>query len=207
MAAFRKQYKIEKGKSGEEAIKLLKDTNEMFPGFLGSIGVDNFGRIVQLCEYKFFDPTKLKGEEEWRTMFGAFYYMFQAMQADVESIRSGVVFAADCKGMGWSNFSFEVEKRAAEFYQDAYPIRMKHIYFLDAPKIINIMIDIVKVFLSKKIKDVIQNISSEKYFTSGELPKHLIPVNHGGEAKTELSLEFLERKLVLRAKNEAEFVL
>ncbi len=109
----------------DEPMVLLKQTNDMFPGFLGAVGADNFGRNVQLCEYKAFDPTKLKGAEEWRTMMGAFYYLFQAMQADVESIRNGVVFAADCDKMGWKNFSFEVEKRAAELYQDAYPIRMK----------------------------------------------------------------------------------
>ncbi len=76
---------------------------------------------------------------------------------------------------------------------------------LDAPKILNVMIDIVKLFLSKKIKDVIQNIKAEKYFQSGELPKHLIPPRHGGEAKPELAFKFLEDKLKLRAKNEAEF--
>lgn len=78
---------------------------------------------------------------------------------------------------------------------------------LDAPKILNVMIDIVKVFLSKKIKDVIQNITAEKYFTSGELPKSLIPVHHGGEAKQELIFQFFEQQLKLRAKNEAEFSL
>ncbi len=67
------------------------------------------------------------------------------------------------------------------------------------------MIDIVKVFLSKKIKDVIQNIEAQQYFQFGDLPKHLIPPRHGGEVKPELSLKFLEDRLKLRAKNEAEF--
>ncbi len=124
LAGFRKTYKLN-GVEKDEPMVLLKRTNDMFPGLLVGVGVDNLGRCVQVCESKAFDPTKLKGEDEWRTMMGAFYYLFQAMQADVESIRNGIVFAADCDKTGWKNFSLEAEKRAAEFYSDAYPIRMK----------------------------------------------------------------------------------
>ena len=60
------------------------------------------------------------------------------MHADLDAIRKGIVFMADCEGMGWKNFSFEAEKRAAQFYQDAYPVRMKSIVMLDAPRIVSV---------------------------------------------------------------------
>lgn len=137
LQAFREQYDL-KGFEEDEPGKLLRACNDMFPAFLGAIGVDDGGRAVQFCEYKNFDPKALKGEKEWRDMMGSFYYMFQAMNAYPDAIRKGIVFACLCKGMGWKNFSLEVEKRAAEFYQDAYPVRMKHIYLIEAPMIVSL---------------------------------------------------------------------
>lgn len=87
------------------------------------------------------------------------------------------------------------------------PVRMKHIYMLDAPRMINVMIDLVKVFLSKKIRDVIQNIPAEKYFKGGNVPISIIPESFGGDAKPEWTYSFLERQLEVRRKNEAEFKL
>lgn len=224
LEAFRKQYELNIIKE-DEPMKLLKDCNDMFPGFIGSIGVDNKGRAVQYCDLKSFDPKLLKTENEWRIMMGAFYYLFQAMNADVDAIRSGIIFACNCKGIGWKNFSFEAEKRAADFYQDAYPIRMKHIYMINPPLIVslsvylllpnlfwptiqmNAMIDIVKVFLSKKIWGIIQTEKSDTFFASGKLPVEVIPATEGGSSSEKASFEWLEKQISVRTKNEKEFKL
>lgn len=114
---FRSHYKLE-GSIVDDPNSFFRATESMFPGLLGSVGKDSNGRMVQLCVYKNFDPRKLKGETEWRDMMAAFYYMFQAMHADISSIRNGIVFAADCKGMGWKNFSFEVRCLVALIFYD-----------------------------------------------------------------------------------------
>jgi len=79
---------------------------------------------------------------------------------------------------------------------------------LDAPKMINIVIDICKVFLSKKIKDVIQTQKSEVYFADdGDLPKELIPQNFGGTANDAATMKSLEEMLKTRAESEQNFKL
>lgn len=138
MEKFREQYKVEGEGSVEEALRLFKEFNTRLPNFMLGLGMDHKGQGIQFAEYKTFHPKMLKTEDDWRLIMVLFFYLFNATQADLSAVRNGMRFAADCKGMGWKNFSLEIEKRFADFYQDAYPIRMKESAMLDAPVIVRI---------------------------------------------------------------------
>ncbi len=136
VAAFRKEYKLTSAEK-DDAHALLVAVSKLFRGLMPGIGRDSDGHAVEMMVYRNFYPSQLRGEKEWRDMMGAFYYLFNAFNAEVADIRAGMVLICDCSGMGWNNFSLEVEKRCAAFYQDAYPVRMKHCYMIDAPIIVS----------------------------------------------------------------------
>lgn len=135
LATFRKQYAL-KGYSEDNPRQLMESLNALCPGFFPGLGRDGEGHAVLTSIYRDFDPSKLSSEKDWRDLMGAFYYLLNAMCADADGIRAGVIFVCDCKGLGWNNFSLEAEKRAAALYQDAYAVRFKHMFMLDAPLIV-----------------------------------------------------------------------
>ncbi|EKX36432.1 hypothetical protein GUITHDRAFT_117430 [Guillardia theta CCMP2712] len=50
---------------------------------------------------------------------------FDASTASIHDVREGTSWLCNCNGMGWSNFSFEMEKKISMLYQDGYPIKIK----------------------------------------------------------------------------------
>ncbi len=69
------------------------------------------------------------------------------------------------------------------------------------------MIAIVKVFLSKKIRDIIRLEKSGPFFSSGRIPKDVIPPAHGGSANEEKVLQWFDERMAIRTANEDTFSL
>lgn len=210
MQAYKKKYGIAKdGDDYEAGWKVIQQFFDQQPGMMTGIGIDTKGRLVSCFDYKKFMPKKVKTEEDWKIFMGAFFYMFQALQPNVAAIRDGTVWICDCKGMGWDNFSLEIEKRGAEFYSDAYPMRIKELAMIDAPKIINAMYNLIKVFLSQKIKDSMCFEKKESYFESrkGVYPADVLPEPLGGTANDELVAKRFQEYLKQRCDNIASFKL
>lgn len=116
------------------------------PGLFLSVGTDREGRAVATFNgtmYKARDSVK--NVESRHHLMGFFVHLLEAMSSDVDAVRNGIVFVGMCEGLGWENFSFEAEKRVSEIYQDSFPVRMKAMYLLDPPFIMDAMMNIVKV--------------------------------------------------------------
>lgn len=133
---FRKQYKITTIEN-DRPLELFEKWNTEYSPMITGIGLNPDGRPSLLADYKSFNPKILKTEDDWILMMKVFYYVFIAMQSDLRCIRNGIDFIADCEGISWENFSFEVEKRAADLYQGSYPVRINSNVMLDAPKIVS----------------------------------------------------------------------
>lgn len=204
LTEFRARYKLSNANT-DNAMAMLRSAEALFPGFFGGSGIDDEGRVIQHLNFAAFEPAKLTSHKQWRDFMGAMYHMMQAATCDVQSIRSGSVFLADCGGLSWGNFSFEVERRCTEFLQDAYPFRSKHFYFLDAPGILSVMVGICRVFLSEKMKATLQSISSVQYYGKTNLPAYLVPGDHGGSARPQWNYKFIEERLKARAINQEKF--
>jgi len=65
------------------------------------------------------------------------------------------------------------------------------------------MVSLMKVFLSKKVRDAIKLDSSDEFLASGELPKSAMPERLGGPPVGVTEYEFIEEHIKLRARNEA----
>jgi len=202
---FREQYNVTDAEK-DDALNILRGSYALFPGMLGAIGKDEDGVGVQLSVVRNYLPNSLKSED-WRTVLVAGYYMFNALNSDIESMRKGMVFISDCGGMGWKNFSLKAQKKNAEIFQDAYAIRINKMVLLDAPFVMAAMLKLIRAILSKKMKETIVIDKTETFFESGQLPKELTPPKYGGTASDDEAFKFLEEKLALRTKNEKEFSL
>ena len=99
---------------------------------------NNQAHYVTTWDYATFLPANYKAKEDWKTCFAAFYYMLDAMQPDMDSIRAGIIILCEAQGIGWKNFSLEMEKHGAHLYQNAYPIRFHKMIMLHAPGIFKV---------------------------------------------------------------------
>lgn len=69
------------------------------------------------------------------------------------------------------------------------------------------MIAIVKVFLSKKIRDTIETQKSEDFLATGKMPAEVLPPKYGGTATEEKKMQWFEEQLAVRIANENSFSL
>lgn len=133
---FKEKHRIREAQEEDPMSVFVKWEND-FPGFFNRMGIDSKGRPFMMITYRKFQPKKIQTEEDWCALMGCFYHMFNAMSYDLDAVRNGIVMVSDSKNVSWANFSLRLEKRAAEFYQDSYPVRIKAIVLLDAPVIVS----------------------------------------------------------------------
>mmetsp|Transcript_48875 Transcript_48875/g.122137 ORF Transcript_48875/g.122137 Transcript_48875/m.122137 type:complete len:199 (-) Transcript_48875:462-1058(-) len=118
--------------------------DKTLPGCCQAGGVDAEGRTTLFMDYAAFHPGNIKTPRDWALMMVAFFDLFDCMSATLDDVRKGCGFVAQCQGMGFSNFSLEMEKRFAQVYQDGYPMKFKLIMMINPPTIINAIISICK---------------------------------------------------------------
>mmetsp|Transcript_6737 Transcript_6737/g.17243 ORF Transcript_6737/g.17243 Transcript_6737/m.17243 type:complete len:261 (-) Transcript_6737:51-833(-) len=172
------------------------------PGCMQAAGVDNQGRVAIFMDYSAFLPGAIKSPTEWKFVLKAFFNLFDCVAATIEDVRQGCCFVAFCKGMGFNNFSLEMEKKFSEVYQDGYPLKFKQITMVDPPSIISAMINLCKVFLSKKLMDRLQCLPSSSL--PGLVSDDKLPVCYGGSYKQPLS-DWLSQRGAARKASEGSF--
>eukprot|EP00961_Rhodomonas_salina_P178070 2401609-Rhodomonas_salina.2 len=175
------------------------------PGCFLCSGRDGLGRPSWFLDYAAFKPSGFHNEYEWNCLIKTSLDTFDALTTTIKEIREGCVMLAACKGMGWQNFSFEMEKRFSAIYQDGYPIRIKAIYLTDPPVIISAIIKLCRVFMKKKMADRLVTCSAAD-MAAGKvgnfLPDQLPPAMGG--SWTESVDAWVERGLKRRAESIAE---
>ena len=204
---FKQEHGISRENETLEAgLELIQRFEQLAPGFFMAFGQDEKGGSITTWHYSSFFPKNFEKAQDWRNCFAAFYYLMEAMQPDIAAVRQGVVFLADCKGIGWRNFSLEMEKHAAKLYQDAYPVRIKQMDMVNSPVLMKAMYTLCKPFLSKKLKEIIRiDEKSEDLHT--HLARDVLPATFGG---TQTSMDMnknIEELLRKRFENKAKFKL
>jgi hypothetical protein len=69
-----------------------------------------------------------------------------------EALREGIVFLGNTSGVGWANFSREIESVILDCVQHRMPVRIRHIYVVNPPWFINAVFAIISLFLTAKTK-------------------------------------------------------
>ncbi|KAJ1488242.1 hypothetical protein T484DRAFT_1784016, partial [Baffinella frigidus] len=178
--------------TNEEALAFLEKS---LPGAFLPAGRNLEGLVTFGMGAADFDVNKMSGDRAQSLMFKANLLMYDGLTSTIEDARKGCVFAMDTKGLGWHNFSMEIEKKSSKLYQDGYPIKIKGLekksvilcqdvyrikikamFMINPPLILSVFIKICKVFLKKKLRDRMKNIKSEalpEHFDMSELPTEL----------------------------------
>ena len=151
--SFKTRHGIKLDGSYEEGMRDLKKYLDMFPGFFLSVaGLPDHTHVLCANFSKFYKKAlKATGEEGWFVLIRGFFYLLQACQPNVASMRSGLVYMADVQNAGFANFSLRVEERVASVYSNAYPIRITKMAVLNAPFIACLFFRLWRFFVSPKI--------------------------------------------------------
>lgn len=110
---------------------------------------------------KFIPPSDPSNSLFWCAMLR----FFEALTCDLDETRRGVVFMCKADGFSWRNFSYEIEKRGSEFYQQGFPIRVVKMCIVDPPFLIYAVLKLVSMFLNEKMRKRMQVISSDELHT------------------------------------------
>jgi hypothetical protein len=206
LKAFKEEHGISETATVEETTEMLKRLEDLSPSMFMGFGKDDKGRYVTTWNYNAFLPAAYQNPEDWKACFSAFYYLFDAMQPDIASIREGIVMIADCEGVGWKNFSLKMEKQAAHLYQDAYPIRIKEMTMLNPPSVFKVIYALCKPFLSKRVKEVL-HMNGKVDEIQNRIPIGVLPTTLGGTQGTLDMAQSMEDALNLRFENKSQFTL
>jgi hypothetical protein len=206
LKAFKQEYGIDDNRSMEEIEAILLRFEELASGFFLGFGREESGRYIVTMDYKCFEPKKFESPDDWKVLFAGFYYMLEATQPDISSIREGMAMICEAKGIAWKNFSLEIEKRGAALYEDAYPVRIKELSVLNAPAIMRIMYVVVKPFLGKRVKEVF-HMDAKLPDVQQRIKRDNLPTTMGGvQGQLDMSGKMLE-SLKMRAENKVNFTL
>lgn len=178
---------------------------EQSPDTFGAAGVDRDGRQVMFVDYKNFKPSALATDDGWRMLLKVCMEWMAICACTLDEVRRGCVMLASASGMGWANFSLELERKMSWLYQDGYPIKIKAMYFADGPLLLRSLIYLCKAFLKQKLRDRIVMIESGdplfEFIKSENVPPLL-----GGSFQQDF-IEWFEQRRKLRARSVEMFVL
>eukprot|EP00639_Heterosigma_akashiwo_P017978 CAMPEP_0206400322 /NCGR_PEP_ID=MMETSP0294-20121207/25452_1 /ASSEMBLY_ACC=CAM_ASM_000327 /TAXON_ID=39354 /ORGANISM="Heterosigma akashiwo, Strain CCMP2393" /LENGTH=281 /DNA_ID=CAMNT_0053856503 /DNA_START=1 /DNA_END=843 /DNA_ORIENTATION=- len=164
-ADFLKTYKLDE--IGDDEV--IQWYTERLDGIVfRSSNNDSEGRPTMSMNYgKFFPKQIIKAEDNLRYLLKSFYLILEACNTDFHEMRMGCNFIGNCAGLGFANFSEQLERTFARLYQDSYPVRFHGMYMVDSPILIKVLLKICSVFLKKKLRERIRLLSMEELRESG----------------------------------------
>lgn len=204
---FKQSHGIPGNYSVDDAFKAIKKFEALVPKLFLAFGTDWQGRSVSTWNYNEFLVKNFKGNADaWKVAFNAYYYLFEAMNSDFAAIREGCVVIVETRGLGWKNFSMEMNRRAAELYKEAYPLRIKEMSLLNSPRVLRFMFALVSPFLSKKVKDAF-HMDGKLDDVLTRFPVEILPQTMEGKQSTKDMEKALKDALQQRYEHKKTFKL
>ena len=193
---FKQRYGIKVDGSVEDGIRDLQIAIDVQPGFLLSLGKLEDGTHVISTNYAKL-LARRKNEEGYAIALRGGYYILQACQQSIESIRQGYICLIDLDGVGPMNLSMKLEERMAELYSDSYPIRVQKICMMNAGFFMRVFNALLSVFTSKKImKNRIMTGKRDTYLqASPQYHRDILPKEWGGTQDAKDLMEVFATKL------------
>eukprot|EP01083_Nonionella_stella_P028725 79120_1 len=125
-------------------------------------GTDKEGRYIMAVKRALLYPSNFEGNE---VLMKCFFAIFNKCTENLYCARHGMIFISDCANMGLVNFDFEMHRMQMQLMHVVYPMRLGAIYMLNAPKLVEIILQISKPFLSQKIQERVIQTTPEELFT------------------------------------------
>eukprot|EP01083_Nonionella_stella_P118584 354037_1 len=125
-------------------------------------GTDKQGRYIMAMKYSLWYPSNHEGTA---VVMRCFLMILNKFTENLYCARHGMIFISDCANMGLVNFDLDLERIGTRLIQDAYPLRFGAFYMLNAPKLMEILIQICKPFMSQKIQERLITTTAKELFT------------------------------------------
>lgn len=202
LAKFKETYNISNDMTVFQAIQLLHKFVHANPGFLQAFGVDTYHRhvlVFRLQALKYPPPFNHSEEDQ----FAALYYIFHALQPDLDAVRKGTIFVGDIDGVTRQYFSLGLFNGGRSLTKDAYPIKVKDFPCVSTPPRFSAVYAMCWPFFSTKLR--------QKYVTctaaqlQHHFPKSLWLQRLGGVMSETEVMEKIEENLKKRFENEESF--
>ncbi|XP_077990563.1 alpha-tocopherol transfer protein-like [Glandiceps talaboti] len=144
-----------------------------------SAGRDNDGRRVFL-----FKPGVINADKHGilPAIRASIMFMEKILEEEETQV-NGIVAISDVVGMTMSHVTSlgpNTARKVADVFQNALPLRMKAIHYVNQPKIFDTMFALIKPFLGDKLKKRI-HFHGEEFGTLHEyVPSSTLPTEYGG---------------------------
>lgn len=184
-----------------QAIQLLHRFVHAYPDFLQAFGTDSYERHVFVFRLQCLkSPPPFNHSEE--DQLASLYYIFHALQPDLEAVRRGTIFVGDLEGVSRRSFTFSLFNGGRSLTKESYPIKVKDFPCIDTP-LFSAVYPMMLPFFSTKLRQ--KFVTCPKQLLQRYLPKTLLPRRLGGVMTETEVLEKLEESLKKRFENEEVF--
>jgi hypothetical protein len=195
---FKEQYNVRQDNTVYEAIKIVHDFLHQYPDFLQAFNQDKFGRWVIFFHLKGLAQPG-KGDER----FIALYYIFHALQPDLDSVRNGTIWIGDFQDVTRQDILGMLNGGRA-LCRDSYPIKIKDFPCLNSPSVISTTFAVSRPFMSKCVKEVMA-INCTVPMVQKHFSKKLLSKALGGTQSQIEIMDILEENIKKRFENEELF--
>ncbi|KAG7346751.1 CRAL/TRIO domain containing protein [Nitzschia inconspicua] len=199
---FKKTCNISSDMTVFQAIQLLHRFVHAYPGFLQAFGTDTYERHVFTFRLQCLkSPPPFNHSEE--DQFAALYYIFHALQPDLDAIRKGTIFVGDIEGITRQYFSLSLFNGGRSLTKDSYPIKVKDFPCVGSPPRFSAVYAMCWPFFSTKLRQ--KYVACTPAQLQQHFPRKLLPQRLGGVMSEKDLMEKLEESLKKRFENEECF--
>ncbi|XP_070533463.1 alpha-tocopherol transfer protein-like [Ptychodera flava] len=144
-----------------------------------STGRDNDGRRVFIMKPGWMEP----GTTNVVLMIRALVLLMEKILEEEETQINGIVVIVDLSNLTLSHVTTlgpSNARRIADVMQNALPLRLKAVHYVNQPKIFDTAFALFKPFFTEKLKKRLQFHGDEFDKLHQHVPSHLLPSEYGG---------------------------
>jgi hypothetical protein len=202
LSKFKETYKISNDRTVFQALQLLHKFVHAYPGFLQAFGVDEYNRHVLVFRLQALkSPPPFNHSEE--DLFAALYYIFHALQPDLDAIRKGTIFVGDMEGLTRQSLTLNLFQGGRWLTKESYPIKVKDFPCVSSPPTLSAVYAMCWPFFSTKLRQ--KYVACTAAQLQDHFPKSLWLQRLGGVMSEPEVMEKLEESLKKRFENEESF--
>jgi hypothetical protein len=201
---FKERYNVRQDNTVYEAIKIVYDFVHRHPNFLQAFNQDKFGRWTIFFNLKGLSESESSsqgggGDER----FIALYYIFHALQPDLDSVRNGTIWIGDFQDVTRQDVLGMINGGRA-LCRDSYPIKIKDFPCLNSPSVISTTFAVSRPFMSQRVKEVMA-INCTEPMVKKHFAKKLLSKSLGGTQSQIEIIDILETNIKKRFEIEEVF--
>ncbi|CAB9501308.1 expressed unknown protein [Seminavis robusta] len=151
MQWFKEEYDIRD--SLEDARKLVQEYLCLFENHILSFSYSyEHGSYICCIDCAACDKDALQTEKQWQTNLGGFFYMHNAMNPDLMSMRNGVIMVYECEGFTFSKMGgIKTANRITKDFVAFYPTKHQSLKFYHTGMFMNLLLAVSKPLLPQGV--------------------------------------------------------